>query len=151
PIGKPAVMLFRTVETTVLELDARVFSKRHRVAKKKTIRRLDAIFCALRVTQVGRSHGMPSKWQRHRATTPVVATESPLFGPRSLRLRRVAVVEEKPGIALECPEVGVVGKGEACPDESAAPISATLVDGCIEQHVVVSADRCWKVMIGGVE
>ncbi len=55
---------------------------------------------------------MSRERQRHGLAAPIIAAAAPLFRTGALRLRRVTVVEEEPGIPFERIEPRLVRKNE---------------------------------------
>src|SRR5262245_61712846 len=94
---------------------------------------------------------MAGEWQRHVASAPVIATAAPFFCSRSIRLGRLAVVEEETWIALKRIEISAVRKNERCADEIAGPISAAFGRSSIQKHQILSAFGMRVIFIGSMK
>src|SRR5205085_11220789 len=74
--------------------------------------------------------------QRHIQTAPVVSTAAPLLRPRPLSLRRQAVIEEEPRIALQRAQTGAVGEYPRCTHQMPRPCCAAFYSLCVQQGEV---------------
>src|SRR5687768_1815272 len=122
PVGDGFVVLLGLIGSTVLELDAGVFTEGEEIGEEEAVGGLDPVCGGLRFLAARGAGGVAGEWEGHVSAAPVVAAASPFFGSRSVALRGVGVVEEEARVAFECGEDGVVGEDEGGADERAGPV-----------------------------
>src|SRR5690348_9349718 len=94
---------------------------------------------------------MAGKWERHVLAAPVIAPTAPFLGAGALRLRRIAIVEIKAGIALKCVQIRLVREDQGCADEAAGPVSAAFGSPRVQEQQIAPFFRMRMIAIGCME
>ena len=100
PIGHRLVVFCGFVVPAMFQVNDCLLSEGHQVGEQKAIGGLDLVFFVYGKLCAACAHRMADEGQGHVQTAPIVPTAAPLFGARTLRLRRKAVIEEEPRIAF---------------------------------------------------
>src|SRR5271154_7172645 len=135
----------------MFEVNDRMLSEWHQVGEQEAIGGLDLVFFVHSKLCATCPHRMADEGQSHVQTAPVVATAAPFFGPSTLRLRRKAVVEEEPRIALKGSQVRMVREDKRCAGKVPRPLVRSFHVSRVQELQVLSGQWVGKVAVGRME
>src|ERR1035441_402638 len=135
----------------MFEADYGIPAERHKVCQEKPVSGFYLVLLVLRLLGAARAGGMPGEGQRHVLAAPIISAPAPFLGAGTLRLRRLAVVEEEPGIAFQRAEHRAVGEYPGSAHQMTGPIATAFGVARIEQDQILARLRVRMIAVGRVK
>src|ERR1035437_360130 len=151
PVGDGLVVFGGIILAAVFEADYGIPAEKHKVGQEKPVSGFYLVLLVLRLLGIASAGGMPGEGQRHVLAAPIISAPAPFLGAGALRLRRLAVVEEEPGIAFQRAEHRAVGEYPGGAHQMPRPIATAFGVARIEEDQILARLGSRVIAIGRVK